>query len=54
MSGGATMFAMNEKSEPAFSESWDSRLLLVNVVRSRFIGSGDEHSFRKLIANNES
>lgn len=53
MSGGATMFAMNEKSEPAFSESWDSRLLLVNVVRSRFIGSGDEQFFRKLIANKE-
>ena len=51
MSGGATMFAMNEKNEPVFSESWDSRLLLVNVVRSRFIGSGDEQFFRKLIAN---
>lgn len=47
------MFAINSKDEPLFSPDWESRLALVNVVQTRFIGSGDREFFKKLIDNKE-
>lgn len=45
------MLVANVKSEPQFSKDWDSRLGLVNVIQSRFIGLCDKNFFEKLIVN---
>ena len=39
------MLVANVKSEPQFSKDWDSRLGLVNVIQSRFIGLCDKNFF---------